>query len=63
MIDERSLTAALLVAAVALALLLASKAEPSTSGEFGLCAIFFGLLIGAGIVGVLITVTPLWSLV
>lgn len=62
MIDERSLTAALLVAAVALAMLLASKAEPSTDGEFGLCAIFFGLLIGAGIVGVLITVTPIWGI-
>ena len=60
MIDERSLTAALIVAGIALALALASNAEPSTNGEFGLCAIVFGLLIGAGIVGVLITVTPLW---
>lgn len=62
MIDHRSLTAALIVAGIALALLLSSKAEPSTDGEFGLCAIFFGLLIGAGIVGVLITVTPLWGI-
>jgi len=61
MIDHRSMTAALLVAAVALALLLSSKAEPDTHGEYTLCSIFFGLLIGAGIVGVLITVTPLWG--
>jgi hypothetical protein len=63
MIDHRSLTAALLVAGISLALLLASKAEPATPGEIGLCAIFFGLLIGAGMVGLLATVTPLWSLV
>jgi hypothetical protein len=47
---------------MSLALALASKAEPATPGEIGLCAIFFGLLIGAGMVGLLVTVTPLWSL-
>ena len=61
MFDTRSLTAALLVAGISLAMLLASKAEPDTHGEFTLCAIVFGLLIGAGIVGVVVTVTPLWS--
>ena len=61
MIDHRSMTAALIVAGIALALLLASKAEPSTNGEFGLCSIFFGLLIGAGILGVVVCVTPLWG--
>lgn len=60
MIDHRSLTAALLVAGISLALVLASKAEPRTLGEISLCAIFFGLLALAGIVGVVVTVTPLW---
>ena len=62
MIDERSLTAALIVAGISLALLLASKAEPSTNGEFGLCSIFFGLLIGVGMIGVVVCVTPLWGI-
>ena len=62
MIDHRSLTAAMIVAGISLALLLASKAEPATPGEIGLCSIFFGLLIGAGILGVVVCVTPLWGI-